>query len=31
MSLLEWSNATKDIITVSLHYYEREEFQVRII
>jgi len=27
MSLLEWSNATKEIITVSLHYYEREEFQ----
>ncbi|OUM57544.1 hypothetical protein PIROE2DRAFT_17448 [Piromyces sp. E2] len=27
MSLLEWSNAIKDIITISLHYYEREEFQ----
>lgn len=29
MSLLEWSPATNSIVTVSIHYYEREEFKVR--
>jgi hypothetical protein len=28
MSLLEWSPATNSIITVSIHYYERDEFKV---
>lgn len=28
MSLLEWSPATNSIVTVSIHYYERDEFKV---
>ncbi|KAI9279545.1 CPSF A subunit region-domain-containing protein [Sporodiniella umbellata] len=27
MSLLEWSSTTNSIITVSIHYYERDEFK----
>ncbi|EIE79461.1 hypothetical protein RO3G_04166 [Rhizopus delemar RA 99-880] len=27
MSLLEWSSSTNSIITVSIHYYERDEFK----
>ncbi|KAL4213346.1 CPSF A subunit region-domain-containing protein [Rhizopus microsporus] len=27
MSLLEWSSATNSIVTVSIHYYERDEFK----
>ncbi|GAB5591624.1 mRNA cleavage and polyadenylation factor subunit [Umbelopsis nana] len=27
MSLLEWSPATHSVITVSIHYYERDEFK----
>ncbi|KAI8378871.1 CPSF A subunit region-domain-containing protein [Choanephora cucurbitarum] len=27
MSLLEWSPATNSIVTVSIHYYERDEFK----
>ncbi|RCI03416.1 Cleavage and polyadenylation specificity factor subunit 1, partial [Rhizopus stolonifer] len=27
MSLLEWSSTTNTIITVSIHYYERDEFK----
>lgn len=28
MSLLEWSPATNSIVTVSIHYYERDEYKV---
>jgi hypothetical protein len=28
MSLLEWSPATHSVTTVSIHYYERDEFKV---
>lgn len=28
MSLLEWSPETNSIVTVSIHYYERDEFKV---
>jgi cleavage and polyadenylation specificity factor subunit 1 len=27
MSLLEWSPSTNSIVTVSIHYYERDEYK----
>lgn len=29
MSLLEWSPTTNSIVTVSIHYYERDEYKVQ--
>ncbi|KAG2221909.1 hypothetical protein INT45_013245 [Circinella minor] len=29
LSLLEWSPATNSIVTVSIHYYERDEYKVK--
>ncbi|CAG8638902.1 15184_t:CDS:10, partial [Funneliformis caledonium] len=31
VSLLEWSLATNSIVTVSIHYYEREEFKTEFL
>ncbi|PKC68294.1 hypothetical protein RhiirA1_457369 [Rhizophagus irregularis] len=31
ISLLEWSLATNSIVTVSIHYYEREEFKTEFL